>query len=338
MPILKLKPAYKDNLWGGHRLVDEFNKDYDGPVLAESWEVSCYPGSPSVIAEGRYAGISLEEYINDKNPDAVGTAGSRFAGFPLMVKLIDARESLSVQVHPSDGYAYAYEGQPGKLEVWYIVDAEPGACIYYGVKKRISKANFKRHIENNTLEEILYKAPAKKGDVFFIGHGVLHAIGAGIVVLEVEQNSNVTYRVYDYGRKGPDGKERELHIKKALDVVQLEPALHKDMHGHLADCEYFVVDRLCSDEAEGYGVLQTGQTVGSAPAGSGIVPEIPGGSLARLFVGTESFMTITFIEGEGVILTADDRAEYRKGDSFFLPAGTGEVLIEGRYDVILARI
>ena len=206
MSILKLKPACKDYLWGGHRLVDEFHVDYDGPVCAEAWELSCHPDGPSVIENGPFAGKTLAEYIKAKGQQVLGTHCRRFREFPILTKFIDAKDNLSIQVHPGNRYALSHEGQYGKTEMWYVIDAEPGAFLYYGFKKEISKEEFRERIENNTLLEVLNAVPVKKGDALFIESGTIHAIGKGILIAEIQQNSNVTYRVYDYGRVGKIGR------------------------------------------------------------------------------------------------------------------------------------
>ena len=225
MSILKLKPACKDYLWGGHRLVDEYNVDYDGEILAEAWELSCHPDGPSMIMNGPYEGKSLREYLDIVGMEALGTHCRRFREFPILTKFIDARDNLSIQVHPNNGFALQNEGQYGKTEMWYVLDAEEGAFLYYGFKREITREEFARRIEENTLLEVLNAVPVKKGDVLFIESGTLHAIGKGILIAEIQQNSNVTYRVYDYGRVGKDGKKRDLHIEKALAVTSRVPII-----------------------------------------------------------------------------------------------------------------
>ena len=220
MSVLKLIPACKDYLWGGHRLVDEYNKEYDGDILAETWELSCHPDGPSRIANGRYAGRTLAEYIEAEGKGVLGTHCRRFRDFPILIKFIDAKQDLSVQVHPDNRYALKNEGQYGKTEMWYVVDAGEEATLYYGFKEEISKEEFAERIQNDTVLDVLNKVPVQKGDVLFIESGTIHAIGADILIAEIQQNSNVTYRVYDYGRVGKDGKKRDLHIEKALAVTQ----------------------------------------------------------------------------------------------------------------------
>lgn len=222
-----LKPVLKDYIWGGTRLKEEYGFTTDKPTVAEAWMLSCHKDGKNI----------------DKD-------------VPILIKLIDARDKLSVQVHPDDEYAYRIEGEPGKTEMWYIIDHEPGAQLIYGFKKTLSKREFKKRIQNNTLDEVVNYVPVHKGDVFFIPSGTLHAIGGGILIAEIQQNSNTTYRVSDYGRLGADGKPRPLHIDKAIDVTKLEPpttpygAIGKvtaypfGTVRRLADCKYFTVDSI----------------------------------------------------------------------------------------------
>ena len=222
MALLKLKPSFKDYLWGGHRLVDDYQKEYDGAILAESWELSCHPDGPSYIVNGEHAGKTLREFIETEGKEVLGTNCERFEDFPILAKFIDARDSLSIQVHPDDAYALKYEGQYGKTEMWYVMDCEPGAYLYYGFNREVSAEEFAERIEKETLEEVLYKVEVHKGDVLFIEARTLHAICKGILIAEIQQNSNLTYRIYDYGRVGADGKS--THERKLRSVYQREPA------------------------------------------------------------------------------------------------------------------
>lgn len=313
MALLKLSPSYKSYLWGGQRLIEEYNKNYSGKILAESWELSCHPDGPSVIAEGRYAGMTLSQYIEQKGKKILGVNCRRFQEFPILIKLIDARENLSVQVHPDNQYALAHEGQYGKTEMWYVIDSEESAYLYYGFKKKISKEEFLKRIKEETLLEVLHAVPVQKGDVLFIEAGTIHAIGKGILLAEIQQNSNVTYRVYDYGRVGPDGKKRDLHIEKALDVTERIPVVRgKSSFPHIASCNYFTVDKLNLDGT--------------------IMNEMSG------VIGEESFMSLLFLEGEGEIVCGQERTTYRKGDSFFLEAGSGSYMISGRCEALVTTI
>ena len=243
MAILKLTPSCKDYLWGGSRLRTDFGIKSDLEPLAEAWVLSCHPDGPSYLPDG----TTLADYVA-AHPEALGTDCAKFEQFPVLTKFIDASKNLSIQVHPSNDYALKNEHQYGKTEMWYVVDAEEGACLYHGFNREISKDEFAKRIEEDTLLEVLNKVPVHKGDVFFIEAGTIHAIGKGLIIAEIQQNSNVTYRVYDYGRVGKDGKKRELHIEKAVAVTNCAPAKKDDSHyPHIADCDYFTVDKLNLD-------------------------------------------------------------------------------------------
>ena len=237
METIKLTPACKDYLWGGEKLRQDYGIQSQLHPLAEAWVLSCHPDGPSVVATGPLAGKTLPEYIQEKGPGCLGADCEKFTDFPILAKFIDAKGDLSIQVHPSNEYALAHEHQFGKTEMWYVLDCEPGATLYYGFQHQISREEFQQRIQDNTLTEVLNAVPVEKGDLFFIPAGTLHAIRKGIVVAEIQQNSNVTYRIYDYGRVGADGKPRQLHIQQALEVTQRTPPQpDPDFHGHLAQC------------------------------------------------------------------------------------------------------
>ncbi len=313
MGIVRLKPSCKDYIWGGRRLIEEYGKQYDGDVLAECWELSCHPDGPSVVDSGPCAGMTLPEYIQKLGKEALGVHCRRFRDFPILIKFIDARENLSIQVHPDNRYALQHEGQYGKTEMWYVMDAGPEAFLYYGFQKEISREEFAQRIREDTLLEVLNAVPVRKGDVLFIEAGTIHAIGKDILIAEIQQNSNVTYRVYDYGRVGKDGKKRDLHIEKALAVTNRTPIRKSGgSYPHVADCDYFTVDRVTLD-----------------------------GTMMKLLRGTvsgESFASILVLDGEGQISCQGETVAYRKGDSFFLAAGSGEYQIEGSCDALITRI
>lgn len=313
MALLKLTPSYKDYLWGGHRLVEEYNKNYTGDVLAESWELSCHPDGASTIANGAYMGMSLPKYIETKGKNILGEHCKRFLNFPILIKFIDAKDNLSIQVHPDNTYALKNEGQYGKTEMWYIMDCKPGAYLYYGFKEEITKEEFAKRIEEDTLLEVLNKVYVQKGDVLFIEAGTIHAIGKDIIIAEIQQNSNVTYRVYDYGRVGKDGKKRDLHIEKALAVTNRVPIKKsKSSYPHIAQCDYFTVDRLNLDGK--------------------VMKQMTG------VVGKESFASILIMEGEGTIQCEDTVLSYKKGDSFFLEANSGTYEIKGRCEALVTTV
>lgn len=313
MALLKLRPSFKDYLWGGHRLVDDYHKEYEGDILAESWELSCHPDGPSYIVNGVYKGKTLQEFIESEGKAVLGHNCERFEEFPVLAKFIDARDNLSIQVHPDNSYALQHEGQYGKTEMWYVMDCEPGSYLYYGFNREIAREEFAERIANDTLLEVLHKVEVEKGDALFIEAGTLHAIGKGILIAEIQQNSNLTYRVYDYGRVGADGKKRDLHIEKALAVTKCIPLLkRRRCNPHLADCEYFTVDKLNLD----------GQ----------VMEKMCG------YIGEESFASILIMEGEGHIACKGEVLPFRKGDSFFLSAGSGGYDVCGQCEALVTRI
>ena len=319
MEPIKLKPAFKDYLWGGTRLRDDFGKDCDFEKIAESWELSCHKDGNSVVADGEFAGLTLAEYIEKQGKTVLGSNCERFENFPILIKLIDAKDNLSVQVHPDNDYAMRVEGEYGKTEMWYIVDCDEGASLLYGFKKDISKEEFRERIENNTLLEVTNSVPVKKGDVFFIEAGTLHAIGKGILIAEIQQNSNTTYRIYDYGRVGADGKPRQLHIDKAVEVTDLCPAKPYPVsepvkndgwsEKKLASCEYFTVNSLEID------------------------------TRASLEADNGSFVHILVTEG-GCVFSAEGSTpcELVKGDSLFIPAGLGKFELTGNCSAVKTHI
>ena len=313
MSVLKLKPACKDYIWGGNKLKKYFNKEFEGDILAETWELSCHKDGASIIDSGKNRGMTLNSYIKSKGRDVLGSNCEVFEEFPILVKLIDAKENLSIQVHPDNNYALENEGQFGKTEMWYIIDCDEDAYLYYGFSKKIDKQEFEKRIKENTLLDVLNKVYVKKGDVLFIEAGTIHAIGKGIVIAEVQQNSNVTYRVYDYGRVGVDGKKRDLHIEKALDVTNKNPFVkEKSFCPHIAVCDYFTVDKVYLDGVH--------------------TKKING------YVGEDSFLNILVIEGEGRIWSQNDIVNFKKGDSLFIPAKSGEYEITGNFEALNIRV
>lgn len=256
-----LKPAAKDYLWGGSRLNDDFSKNINMQPLAETWECSTHPDGPSVIASGEFEGMELAELLR-RFPEFIGEhprsnpyleAGE----LPILIKFIDAKKDLSVQVHPDDEYARNKEGELfGKTEMWYVLDAAKDAKLVYGFYHDMDKKKLRHSIENGTVEKYLQKVPVHRDDVFFIEAGTVHAIGAGALIAEIQENSNLTYRLYDYNRRDKQGKLRELHVDKALDVVDLrrssEPRqplrVLKYQRGWASEllcrCQYFQVERM----------------------------------------------------------------------------------------------
>ena len=297
MKIEKLCPAYQNYLWGGNKLKSDYHKKTDLTPCAESWELSCHQAGLTRLQSG-------EALCDVLSPEALGENAEGFPFFPVLVKLIDAMQDLSVQVHPSDAYALANENSFGKTEMWYIVEAEPGACIYLGLAKDVSEEELRAAIAEERLTELLNRYEVKAGECYFIPAGTLHAIGRGCLICEIQQNSNLTYRVYDYGRRDKNGNPRELHIDKALAVIdragrQYQPA----MGPALGDSKYFSVQKLLVN-----GTLQ-------------LTP-------------TRSFQSLTCVVGCGKVNGIDAVA----GDSFFIPADHGSYILEGNMEVILTEI
>ena len=306
MYTLKLKPALKDYLWGGTRLKTEYKMESDLEKVAEAWVLSTHKDGPSIVLNGELCGKTLTEAVEIFGTDCLGKNGKKFSYFPILIKLIDAKDDLSVQVHPNDEYALKVEGEYGKTEMWYIVDCEEGAALYYGFKEEISKEEFRKKIADNTITDVLNRVPVKKGDVFFIPSGTIHAIGKGILIAEIQQNSNTTYRVCDYGRLGADGKPRPLHIDKAVEVTNLTPPPKTEglTAGTLAECEYFKVRLFNSDEQK------------------------------EIEVDNSSFTSLLCLEGE----VSFDGVTLVKGDCAFIPANRGKIVFEGSATLIESRV
>ena len=310
---VKLSPVFKDYIWGGVRLKQEFGKVCDLDRVAESWELSAHKDGQSLIASGDYQGHTLNAYLDVLGPEALGTNCATYDYFPLLIKLIDAKGDLSVQVHPSDAYALEHEGEYGKTEMWYVLDCDEGASLYYGFSRDVTREEYEAAVKAGTLTDILHRVSVKRGDVFFIPAGTVHAIGAGILICEIQQNSNTTYRVFDYNRRDKDGNLRPLHIEKALEVSDLlqSPALPVIGDGEdvlLAECGYFSVRRL----------------------------RVKGES--RLNVSTQSFVSLMVTEGEGTLLCDGASLPFAKGDSLFIPAQDTVCTLEGTCEVIVSRV
>ncbi|MEG1475015.1 MAG: type I phosphomannose isomerase catalytic subunit [Longicatena sp.] len=320
MAMIRLKPAFKDYLWGGTKLKESYNKKTDLDIVAESWELSTHKDGQSIVDSGEHAGMLLGEYVESLGKEALGTKCEVFDRFPMLIKFIDAKGNLSIQVHPDNEYGLRVEKEYGKTEMWYILDAEEGASLYYGTNKEITKEEYRQRIENDTILEVLKSVPVQKGDVFFIAAGTIHTICAGIVTCEIQQNSNITYRVYDFGRVGKDGKPREQHIEKAIEVSNLKPlesdfkpcGAVQDYTTHtcamMATCDYFTTFI--------YDVKTT----------------------CDVEVLADSFASIVIVDGSGSIENEETLLSLNKGDSFFISANSGNVKIKGNCRFILSKV
>jgi len=309
MKAVKLIPTCKDYIWGGTRLYDQYGIG-NGGVTAEAWVLSARDNGPCFIAEGEYKGKTLAEVLEAEGKSVWGTRAQKFPTFPLLIKLIDAAKDLSVQVHPSDEYALKNEGEYGKTEMWYVVDRGEGAFLYAGFNREVSSEEFAAAIADNTVTDLLNKVYVEKGDSIFIPSGTVHAIGAGLLIAEVQQNSDLTYRVYDYGRLGADGKPRPLHIEKAVKVAKTCPPESSVLHAEnvavsrIAECEYFVTDAVK-------------------------VPEC--GSIT---VDEDSFACLLCIEGE----VRAGELSLKAGECAFVPAGYGEMPLSGNGRILVSGV
>lgn len=308
--VVKLAPVYKDYLWGGNKLEKNFGKVSGLDKTAESWELCIHKDGESRIVGGELDGISLSEYIDKYGKEMLGTNALEFDRFPVMIKFIDAADNLSVQVHPSDEYALVNENEYGKTEVWYILDCDEGACLHIGLNRDVSREELEERIRNNTLTEVVNSVPVKRGDVYFIEAGTIHAIGRGTVICEIQQNSNTTYRVYDYGRRDKNGNTRELHIDKALDVIDRRKSEPRNDGGNslIAKCRYFTSEKVVCD-------------------GEASIP-----------LGEDSFRSLIIVDGAGELTLGEQRMSFAKGDSIFVPAQSGAVLFGGKCEIIVTRV
>jgi mannose-6-phosphate isomerase len=226
---LTFQPIFKERVWGGRELEKLYGKKLPpGAVIGESWEISDRPGDESVIANGQFAGKNLRWLMENHSTEILGGAkpatGNRF---PLLCKILDAREKLSLQVHPPADKAAEIKGEP-KTEMWFIADAAPGASLYVGLKRGVTRAEFEKKISDGSVADCFHRVPVRAGDTMFLPSGRVHAIGDGLVIFEIQQNSDTTYRVFDWNRVGLDGKPRELHIVQSLasiDFNDFEPKL-----------------------------------------------------------------------------------------------------------------
>jgi len=284
-PLL-FAPVYKDYIWGGSRIARCYGRKDVPAVCAESWEVSDRPEGMSIVGNGALAGSSIHELLEKYGEDLLGR-GRTADVFPLLIKIIDAEKRLSVQVHPDDETAARYGGD-AKTEMWYILDAAPGARIFTGVKAGTTPEAFKNALEDERLEDVLNSLPVQAGDAVFTPGGRLHAIGEGCLLLEIQQNSNTTYRVYDWGRVGQDGKPRPLHVDRALQVINWrddrsltmkheDPVFHKgNSFRQVLACPYFIVEQielaapetLCNDGTSFHALFTESGTVQIDGAGA----------------------------------------------------------------------
>ena len=313
---MKLIPATVEAVWGGTRLMDgKWNKKGVGANIAESWELACHEKGESMIVNGEFSSRKLSGVLLD-NPDFLGKKGKEFSFFPILVKLLDSKDNLSIQVHPNDEYAMRVEGEYGKTEMWYIVDAKKGGGVYCGFKEPISKEQLAKALAEGKITDYLNFIEVKKGDCLFIPAGTVHAICGGILLCEVQQNSSITYRLYDYDRVDGNGNKRQLHIDKAIEVTDTSKVVKANENSEkidentlmLASCKYFTASEITCNEEYAFEVDE------------------------------DSFVSLTVVDGSGAIMANGSCITLDLGDTVFLPAGLGKVDIYGNLKAISARV
>lgn len=318
-----LRPSGKDYLWGGRRLNDEFEKNIDLSPLAETWECSTHPDGPSFVSGGEFDGMELAEVLR-AHPEYLGERHRGETALPILIKFIDAKKDLSVQVHPTDEYAKENEnGQLGKTEMWYVLDAGRDAKLVYGLRQDCTKDELRTALADGTVMKYLQKVPIHKDDLFFIPAGTIHAIGAGALVAEIQESSNLTYRLYDYDRVGKDGRKRELHIDKALEVANLNSSAEprqplrvlKYRQGVASElltrCKYFEVYRMLVN-------TERRQTV-------------------HYRADELAFRVLLCISGCGTITFEGGELDFYKGDCVFVPADSVTLTIHGQAQFLDVR-
>lgn len=315
MELLKLKPVFKEMIWGGGKLGTIYGKPIPSDRTGESWEAAEHKNGCSLVDGGKYDGMKITEALSDM--DGMGSLNAGAEKFPLLIKFIDANDKLSVQVHPDDAYAAELEqGELGKTEMWYILDAAPGAKLIYGFDRDVTREEYAEAIKEGRLNELLNFVDARKGDVFFIPAGRVHAICDGLLIAEIQQNSDTTYRLFDWNRVDKNGNPRQLHIEKGVKVsdvasskgreytTPLEYAAGDAEISVLAMCRYFAAER----------VSVSGE--------------------AKFECGGGSFNIFTVLEGEGGIAGSAAKA----GDSFIMPAGFGGYAVTGEITYIKSYV
>lgn len=316
---LKFEPILKDKIWGGTKLKNIFNKPTTSDKLGESWELSGYENDESVVSNGFLAGNNLAELIEIYMGELIGDKVYDQYGltFPLLFKLIDANDYLSIQVHPGDEVAAERHKSFGKTEMWYVVDADENAELIIGFSKDCSRDEYMDALDDNKVEELLQHVPVKKGDVFFIPAGLVHAIGKGVVVAEIQQSSDITYRIYDYKRMDDNGNERELHTEQALDVINFDASenpktayqvIPNDITP-LVSCDYFTTNLIQFDTA-----------------------------LIRNYGHLDSFIAYMCLEGSFIIEANDEKTVVNKGDTVLIPASIDEIGLTPHDKVTLLEV
>jgi len=316
---LKFTPILKDKIWGGTKLNTIFGKESESDKLGESWELSGHEGDESVVTNGFLEGNSLTELIEIYMGELVGDKIFDEFGlsFPLLFKLIDAEEDLSIQVHPNDEVAAERHNSFGKTEMWYVIDAEPDSAMIIGFAKDCDRDEYLNALDTDKVESLLHKVPVTKGDVLFIPAGTVHSIGKGIVVAEIQESSDLTYRIYDFKRLDENGNERELHTELALDVINFSASEHpktayKESLNEitsLVTCDYFTTNMIKFDAA-----------------------------VTRNYGTIDSFVVYMCLEGSVIIESNNEKTVVNKGETILIPACINEVGLIPENDVTLLEV
>jgi len=308
--MYKFKPLLKQTLWGGNKIISFKELSEHLENVGESWEISGVPGDETIVAEGPMEGKTLNELVHEQKEALVGKENyERFGDeFPLLIKFIDARQDLSIQVHPNDEIAHRQGKERGKTEMWYALESEPGAQLYNGLKQQITPEQYKEMVENDTITEALARYEVREGDVFFIPAGRIHAIGAGCFVAEIQQTSDVTYRIYDFKRKDKDGNYRQLHTREAAESI-----------------DYTVLpDYRTNYKPE----KNISQQVVSCPYFTTAVYDLTEPMLLD-YSELDSFVILIGVKGEGTVTTGKEKSSLHAGETILLPATIKEVKVEG---------
>ena len=312
-----LKPYISETIWGGRRLINEYGIETEKSNAAEGWMLSALHNGPSLVYGGEANGMEFYKLL-EENKDWWGSNAASFKDFPILIKFIDAMDNLSVQVHPTKEYCEKTGKGRSKTECWYILDCDEDAQLLLGFKDKITPEEFRESVEKGNLTDYTGAVKVHKGDFFFIDSGTLHAICKGVLLAEVQESSDTTYRIFDYNRVGKDGKPRELHINDALAVTKLEKysqpdfckgeTLYNDNKKLLAKCDLFTV----------FNLKVKGEYEDNCDE--------------------KSFVSLLILEGEGELLCAGEKLSFKKGDSIFIPAGTGDYSISGNTQILETRI
>ncbi|MWV44229.1 class I mannose-6-phosphate isomerase [Paenibacillus sp. HJL G12] len=311
---LQFQPEFKERVWGG-RALEQFGLTPPEGHIGEGWMIADHPNGTTTVVNGELAGQGLDQIREQLGKEWFGSKGfsEKNGRFPLLIKLLDCNDNLSVQVHPTDDYEGLPKGELGKTEMWYVLDAKPDAKIIYGLKDGVTRESMKEALENGTVMDTLREVPVAAGDTFYIPAGTVHALCAGVVVAEIQQNSDTTYRIYDYDRPGLDGKPRELHIEDSLNVTAFEGSGATTMKTdglaagewlQLAKSPYFIVEK---------GIVESAWSLQTTPA---------------------SFTILVICDGNGTLGWNGGSLEYKAGQCFLLPANLGSYTLEGNATVL----